>query len=209
MLRTALISVAALAVALPAMAADKYVPNIIAQPAAAKTKEQVWTGAYIEAAAGIASQNVEVDAFDLNLGDTAFSSHFGLGFDKLFNDRWLIGGFGRIQRDAVSIDAFGAEADVDYSYNLGVRFGIVPRNDVLFYGLVGHQWDKLDLSAGGDSMDLKRNGWMFGGGIEAALTNHIFLGVEASTVVYSDESVEDIEIDSDNWRSVATLKYKF
>lgn len=194
-----------------ALAADLSAPAIAEPASPVKTKHNLWTGAYVEGAVGLASENVEASGFgsSIDLGDTAFSGHFGIGFDKLLAERWLVGGFARIQRDAVSIDAFGAEAEVDYSWSLGARFGIVPRNDVLLYGLVGYQWDEIDFKMDGDGASEKRDGWVLGGGIEAALTNHLFIGAEVSTTLYEDESMEDIKIESDNWRSVVSLKYKF
>lgn len=174
----------------------------------AEVKKDLWSGFYIEGGVGATSSNVEV-ADMITLGDISYAAHVGVGYDLLVAPRIVLGVLGRLAIEDASHDFGGLNiADTQYSYMLGARAGFVPTKDWMLYALVGYKWSELDFNNQLGIGDTTRGGVVLGGGIEAFLTENMFVGFEATTTMYDDESVGGINIDSNDYTGVLRFGFK-
>lgn len=164
-----------------AKAADLAKP----QPAPAAVEDvapakSVWTGLYIEGGLGITSSTVDAGPIGgptlLSIGDSAISGHVGIGYDHMLMPHIVVGLLARAEMSDLSYSVFSEKlAKRDLEYMVGGRIGFVPRSDWMIYGLGGYRYSNLDIVQQPNS---KQNGWVVGAGLEAMMTDHVFVGLE-------------------------------
>lgn len=154
----------------------------------------VWTGFYIEGGFGMAISELDIGAVGggtlATLGDSAWAGHIGVGYDQVVSPGFLLGVLGRIELDDVGYSLGGTSlAETEVSYVVGARAGWIPREDAMIYLLLGYKFSDLDLSGAVGGGDVSRDGFVFGGGIELMLTDHVGLGLEYTQTWIDDETV--------------------
>jgi opacity protein-like surface antigen len=120
-----------------------------------------------------------------------------LGYDQVLFNRFLVGVFGEYNWSAID------GKDSDWAAGGRVGFIIAPR--VMAYGLLGY--------AQADYGDVTFEGIRYGGGIEAALTENVFIGAQYTHTDYDTETLINtpslkVDADLDEDRVMATLKVK-
>lgn len=174
----------------------------------AQAKRDLWTGFYVEGGLGATSSNVEIENM-VTLGDISYAAHIGIGYDMLIAKHIVVGAFGRLALEDISHDVGGFNvADTQYSYMVGARAGFTPRNDWMLYALVGYKWSELDFNNQITNSDADRGGFVLGGGIEAFLTDSLFVGFEVTTTMYDDETLQGVKIDSDEYTGMMRFGFK-
>lgn len=195
-----------------AYAADKggseyYDPTTIA--AEAPSKKALWTGAYIEGGFGMTASNVEIAGM-VTLGDTAWAGHVGIGYDHMISPHIVVGILGRAEINEIKHEIGGLTlADTQVEYLVGGRVGWVPRSDWMLYVLAGYRFSELDLNnnIGGD---VSSNAWVVGGGIEAMVTDHVFIGLEYTAALGESENVGGVvSVETTDHAGKARLGFKF
>lgn len=208
-LRTAAVAIAAFVLwHAPAKAADLAMPSVSVPEEIAKgpTKADVWTGVYVEGGLGVTSSNVEAGGL-LTLGDNAWSGHLGLGADWMFSKHLVAGLWGRVHMDDVSFSIANTKlADTKLHYSVGGRLGFVPRDDWMVYALLGYRFASLDTVG---APDIDTNAWLVGGGIEAMLTDHWFIGLEAQAALGQSDTLGGVKIEATDYSGTARLGFKF
>lgn len=165
MMRTVL---AALAVAgalalTPAHAADKSGPAIIPDITPVSSN----ASCYVQALAGGSVVAADVGAvLPASLSAQSWSVAGGLGCDLKF-DRVVVGAYGRID---FPVDTSGSLIDADRSWQVGARIGVIQYG-YMPYLTAGYERSEFSLA----NIDLTRDSWYVGGGIELMLTNHLSL----------------------------------
>lgn len=217
-LMTGIAMAGVVAIASTAHAADKggayYDPvAAVTAPAADGAK---FHGLSIEAGLGITSSNVDVGVVGggtlATLGDSSWSGHLGIGYDWQMSNL-VLGVFGRVAMNDLGYSFAGAKVgDTDVDYMLGGRIGWVPRasGDWMLYGLVAYKWADIDVLVPGVG-DASANSWVIGGGIEAMLTDHVYLGAEITADVSPDgDTVGGIaNVESENYAGTLRVGYRF
>ncbi len=147
-----------------------------------------WTGAYIGANLGYGWANA--GAFD----DDGFVGGGQLGFNYQFSNNVVLGIEGDMDATGMS---FGGN-DVDYTITGRGRLGYAF-DRWMVYGTGGVAYAK----AGG----FNDTGWVAGGGVEWAATNHIVPGIEYLHYGFGNFDNTGFDADADVIR--ARLSYKF
>ena len=132
-----------------------------------------------------------------------------IGIDQQIG-HWVVGAFGSYDlsnmetnatfNDFPSGDSFSARIEKDDEWSLGLRAGRLLSERTLLYGLIAYTQTDYDFTASPDVEGLRNHvtfdGVSFGAGIEHALTNNVFIGIEGVHTVYQDETIFD-SYDSD------------
>lgn len=193
--RWAAIAVAITVCSSNAGAADLLRPSKAAAPAAVEDvapAKSIWTGLYIEGGLGITSSTVDAGPIGgptlLSIGDSAISGHVGIGYDHMLMPHIVVGVLARAQIDNLDYKAIDTSmADRDIEYMVGGRLGFVPRSDWMIYGLAGYRFANLDFV---DQPNANQNGWVLGAGLEAMLTDHMFIGLEYTANLTGKDTVD-------------------
>lgn len=158
-------------------------------------------GGEIEAISALGFDGVSADGL-VGGGIIGFDAACGV---KLRCGAWIEGGLSNVATtygsyDLITQDYFGAA---------GIRLGVVHGNS-LIYTRAGYQL--AEWSSDLTSVDISTQSWLFGGGIETALSKKLSIGanvdylllndVEASGVNYSDY------IDADGVRATVRLVFR-
>jgi len=195
--------------------ADYYDPvAAVAQGPAAKKHN--FSGVSVELGAGITSSTAEVGPVGgptfLNIGDSAWYGHVGLGYDWQ-NGPLVLGIHGRAAMSDINYSVFGTKAgDTEVEYMLLGRVGWVPRpnGDWMLYLLGGYKWADIDLVSGLGGTDPSKNSWVLGGGVELMLTDNVFAGVELlADVAPQDDTISGINVETTDYTGVARIGYRF
>lgn len=151
--------------ATPAVAADKAGPAIMPSitPAASSTScyAQALGGGSIVAAGG--------NVLPASLSAQSWSLAGGIGCDLKF-DKVVVGAFGRIE---FPVDTSGSLIDADKSWQVGARLGVMQYG-YMPYVLAGYESSEFSVA----NLDITRDGFFVGGGLELMLTNHLSLTTE-------------------------------
>lgn len=190
--RWAAIAVAITVCSSNAGAADLLRPSKAAAPAAVEDvapAKSIWTGLYIEGGLGMTSSGMEISsggkAFSYN--DTSWVGHIGVGYDHMILPHIVVGVLARAQIDNLDYKIGSTPlADRDIEYMVGGRLGFVPRQDWMIYGLAGYRFANLDIVK---APNANENGWVLGAGIEAMLTDHVFVGLEYTANLTGKDTV--------------------
>jgi outer membrane immunogenic protein len=120
-----------------------------------------------------------------------------VGYDRLIHDCFLIGAFTDVDwygdHDHTTNSAFDVDADLDWVWSIGGRFGALVTPRVLLYGVGGYTQASLDSNVAihsGPSLfhsdDL--HGWFVGAGSELRLHKRFSLKLEYRFADYGDEN---------------------
>ena len=167
MKRLALALCALFLLATPAFAQTKAKTK--AAPAVSAEAATFATGCYVGARAGHAA--VDVGALDAR--SATFGAAVGCDY-RISGSQLMIGVVGDVMASSAS---FGGGVDIDYSWFVGARGGLLLSESMLAYGLVGYTSADGSLPAG---VSLKGLTW--GGGLEVMVTKHISLQGEVRRI---------------------------
>jgi len=148
---------------------------------------------------GSGTPGASVELFGLNGLDSSGVTGGGqLGVD-MQRGRFVFGAFG-------SYDMSGAETTVSVAgtelkaiekgdeWSLGVRAGLLVNPRTLAYVLAAYTESEFTYAGIGEmgaAKDVTHSGLTVGGGVEFAVTNNIFLGVEGTHTFYDKETLAD------------------
>src|SRR5690606_780968 len=124
------------------------------------------TSCYVQGLAGGAITSSGDDTLPVSLSAQSWSVAAGLGCDVKF-DRIVIGAFGRIE---FPVDTSGSLIEADKSWQVGGRVGYI-QHGYMPYLTAGYESSEFSFNA----LDLTREGWFVGGGLELMLTSHLSL----------------------------------
>ncbi len=200
----------------PSRAADTFGASgdHLATAASAPTRGDLWTGLSIEAGFGMTASAVDIGAPGvgtlLTLGDTAWAGHLGIGYDHMISRHLVVGVLARAEINELAYSVAGTKlGDTDIEYTVGARVGWVPRSDWMIYALAGYRFGKLDLAAGFG--DTSKNGWVLGGGVEAMMTDNVFVGLEYAAALGDSERVANtpVSLEATEHTGKVRLGYRF
>jgi len=151
-------------IASPAHAADKSGPAIIPDLTPVSTA----TSCYVQGLAGgaITSSTPDGAVLPVSLSAQSWSVAAGLGCDLRF-DRVVVGAFGRLE---FPVDTSGSLIEADKSWQVGARVGYL-KHGYMPYLMAGYESSEFSFA----NLDLRRDGWFVGGGLELMLTSHLSL----------------------------------
>lgn len=149
-----------------------------------------WTGMYVEGAIGATTSLGELGvagcADCITLGENGYQAHAGIGYDVMVMPKVVVGALARIGVDDIEHKAFGLTiAEQNEYYVLAARAGFVPTSNWMIYGLAGWKWSELETIG----PNFSRGGLLLGAGIEVMATDKVFLGIEANTTLYGDDTI--------------------
>lgn len=144
-----------------------------------------------------------------------------IGYDRAFG-RYLIGVFGGYDfsnmETMASIDGLGTlKLEKENEWTVGARAGVIVAPRTLVYGLAGYTQTEYKFSGAGGGFSQDFDGITAGGGIEFALSDKVFMGLEYTHTFYGKETLIDVsdELGSlkvtdklDEDKIMATLKIK-
>jgi hypothetical protein len=199
------VSLAALVVAAPALAADLK-GDAASQGSAPAAKGAAFTGLSLYGFAGGEFANVSVDGLD-GIGADGLTGGLGLGYDVACGGAlrcgvWIEGGASNVAvtyggADLLSEDYFGAA---------GARVGVVWGSS-LVYGRAGYQLS--EWSSDLTTQNISTQWWLVGGGIETRLREHLSIGVDATYLRLNaaDVGIQSVTGDVDGTEALrATLR---
>jgi outer membrane immunogenic protein len=185
-------TVAAFALSAGAIGTAYAADAVVEQPPAAPVPEVVpvfsWTGVYLGANVGYGWANAGPD------DDNGFVGGGQIGYNYEFSNHLVLG----IEGD---MDATGWQFggnDVDYTITGRARLGYAF-DRWMVYGTGGVAYAKAG--------EFNDTGWVAGGGVEWAATDHIIPGIEYLHYGFSDFDHTGIDADADVIR--ARLSFKF
>jgi outer membrane immunogenic protein len=216
-----------------------------------------WTGFWLGAGIGANANMVEQTSKDYNLsvndpnaqlqwassmderGAEGFMGSVGLGYDWQIRDRWVLGfftdfDFGKVENSFTgsgNTDSTVYDFEQNWSWNIGLRLGLVTTNTSMLYGLIGYSRTQLDFSynftntTNGSfnySEEVDYNGLILGVGLEHDLGNGFSIKGEYRYINYGEENFLDgtrqtdfsptfevDDFDPDTHAVRLTLAYKF
>jgi opacity protein-like surface antigen len=133
------------------------------------------------------------------LNSAGFIGGAQVGYDQQIG-RFVIGVFGSYDWSNMetTLDvlpgtplAFGGSYEKQDEWSLGARAGILVNPKTLTYLSVAYTETTYELNGGGSSKEFDYSGVSVGGGIEYALTNNIFVGLDYTHTFYGEETLFD------------------
>jgi outer membrane immunogenic protein len=186
-------AVATLAISAAAATAARAADVVAEQPPVPAAPVVVpvfsWTGVYLGANLGYGWANTNVGG-----DDNGFVGGGQIGYNYEFDNHLVLGIEGDM--DATGME-FGGN-DVNYTISGRARLGYAF-DRWMVYGTGGVAYAKAD--------DFNDTGWVAGGGVEWAATDHIVTGLEYLHYGFSDFDHTGVDADADVIR--ARLSYKF
>ena len=182
-----------------------------------------WTGFYLSGSAGVSGLVRELSTpllpgLSLNgIGAEGLVGSLGVGYDHDFGN--MVAGVqlrGRVL--GVSTDLtfgpFSGSADETYGIDVVGRLGYKFTDAAMIYGLAGYSYAKFDLTSNltGSISTPDSSGFVIGAGIETAVTEHVFTGVEYRYADYGKIDVLGLgalNVEPSSHTGEVTLKYKF
>jgi len=203
--------------------------------ASANEPKTNWTGCYVGASVGMAStiNNASIDVVGGpsilgidGLGSSGASFGGQVGCDMLVSKQFVIGAWRSYdwhnQEWSISSGLIGgalATMSVDSVWAIGGRAGVLVNDNVLIYGLVGYtQMETSGVRVPLLAMNLSTSdfsGMVFGGGMEMALGNGLFLTGEYRYSRFDSEAaafipnVINLNMEPDMHSVSARLSYRF
>jgi outer membrane immunogenic protein len=185
-----------------------------------------WTGAYVGGQVGWtnAGHTVSLDGPGgtlVELDGIASSGLIGggrVGID-FARGRFLVGAFADYNFSDASTDLeIGGtnllSVEKEDEWTAGIRAGMIVAPRTLVYGLVGYTQTTYSFNVPGGGIDVDYDGVTAGAGVEFAVANGVFLGLEGSHTFYDEETVLPlgggfaIKDELDETRVMGTLKVK-
>jgi opacity protein-like surface antigen len=121
-----------------------------------------------------------------------------IGFDYQIGRRFVVGVFGSY--DLSQMDTTASIVGIDFDliekgdeWSIGARAGFLLHPRVMAYVLAAYteaEWTFGDAALGGDK-EVTFSGVTVGGGLEYALTQNVFLGIEGTHTFYGEEKIFD------------------
>lgn len=151
-------------IATPALSADKAGPAIIPDLTPVSTA----TSCFVQGLAGgaITSSTPDGAVLPVSLSAQSWSVAAGLGCDLRF-DRVVVGAFGRME---FPVDTSGSLIEADKSWQVGARVGYL-KHGYMPYVVAGYESSEFSFA----NLDLTRDGWFVGAGLELMLTPNLSL----------------------------------
>lgn len=198
-----------------AYAADKYAPPYSANTSLPDTAQArvgvqsrvgVLNGSvfqnvtcYIGVIAG--TESATVSAGGLDLGDNGFAGGGFLGC-QMANGKLVYGLEGDITFSNLSPDLANAVlTDTEYLASLRGRLGYVIGN-ALLYATAGMAWSDVDITTALAADNELLTGFVYGGGVELAVTDNVFLRLEGLRYDFSGELFNSLGVKADTTRDV-------
>jgi len=134
------------------------------------------------------------------LNSTGIVGDIRAGYDQQLSNRFLVGifgtyGFSNMDADgsAAGVGSFKLERGDDWS--VGARAGVLVNDSTLLYALAAYTQTEYDLSLTDGAATLSKtttfDGITVGAGIELAVANNVFLGIEGTHTFYGEETIFD------------------
>jgi outer membrane immunogenic protein len=142
----------------------------------------------------VAASSKEVESID-GLNSSGITGGAQLGYDQQLG-RFVVGVFGSY--DLSSMDTTGSDGTDDFTlidkgdeWSVGARFGYLLHPRVLAYVLAAYTQADWTFHDGDDEKEITFDGVTVGGGLEYALTQNVFLGIEGTHTFYGKEKISD------------------
>jgi outer membrane immunogenic protein len=149
-----------------------------------------------------------------------------VGYDQQMG-RFVVGAFGTYGFNDMSTSISGGGINVNLAekgeeWSVGARAGLLVNERTLAYILAAYtesDYSFSGINATGDAKEVTFSGVTVGGGVEFALTQNVFLGVEGTHTFYGEETIADnyvaatntgttLEDELSETRVMGTLKIK-
>jgi opacity protein-like surface antigen len=125
-----------------------------------------------------------------------------IGFDYQIGRRFVVGVFGSYDLSQMDTTASIVGIDLDLiekgdEWSIGARAGFLLHPRVMAYVLAAYteaEWTFGDAALGGDK-EVTFSGVTVGGGLEYAVTQNVFLGIEGTHTFYGAETIFDTGTD--------------
>ena len=177
-----------------ALASSAYAADAVATDTAAAGFD--WSGVYIGFGGGVGAvlnglqvpgSPGSIDAF----GGDGFFGEATIGYDYLVSDRFLIGAFADARFGNLGGDLwlFGPDTSLEskYGFDGGLRLGYLVTPNTLGFVSGGYSWQRLEISAAGDSLSWNADGYFVGAGLETVLADNWTLKSEYRYSNYGSE----------------------
>ena len=200
----------------PAIAADIYVPPAEVQFDAPYD----WSGPFAGIYGGGGAIVNEITLGGANLdgvgGEGVFGGAFA-GYDFQVG-RFVLGLQGEIGisdiRTTASVPGFALESSSDWDWSISARAG-VPFQRALLYGIAGYTWTEyeVEITSGGGTATFTEeyDGWHVGAGVDVAVTDRVFAGVEYRYTELSGEdwSVSGLDVEPSSHTGRLRVGFRF
>lgn len=164
-----------------ALAADKYAP-----PATTPSFNQAISAFTCYLGATVGSEAATVSAGGLDLGDNGFNGGAFAGCQNK-TGRIVYGIEGDVTFSNLSPDLANVViAESEYLASVRARLGYIIGN-ALLYATAGVAFSDLDITALGTKTGQSQTGFVYGGGIELDVTEHLFIRLEGLRYDFSGE----------------------
>jgi outer membrane immunogenic protein len=145
-----------------------------------------WTGFYGGIGAGYGASNTSIylpppsGYTETGAGAEGLSGVLSAGFDYQFGASIVAGIVADAAVNGATTDFFGGGIAFDQPRSLSLRgrLGYLLSGDTLIFASAGWSASRADFSAGGFEKSDTLNGFVFGGGIETMVTEHVALRAE-------------------------------
>ena len=199
--------------ATPAMAADIYVPVAEAQPVQAHD----WSGLYLGVYGGAGAIVNEITAGPLSLNGIGGEGVFGgamAGYDFQMGN-FVIGAQGEIGignlETSLAVPGFALDASPTWDYSISLRGGMLVHERALLYLIGGYTHAEYEVNIPGASFEQDYDGWHVGTGLDVAITDSMFAGIEYRYTQLSGESwtVGGLDVEPSSHTGRLRVGYKF
>lgn len=197
-MRTVIGAAVAALLSTSAIAADKGGPVDLVPPLPAVSSA---TSCYVQALAGSSVSTVGSDALPESLSASGWTIGAGVGCDLKFQ-RVVIGALARIE---LPVDTDGTLVDMDKSWMVAGRLGYMLNTGLMIYGLVGYESSELSLA----SIDIAKDGFVVGGGIEAMISKHWSFNAEYTNTIVDDTTIGGFSVKPESHKARLGLTYRF
>jgi outer membrane immunogenic protein len=157
-----------------------------------------WSGFFVSGGIGAGGlvHELSIAGGSLNgIGAEGVFGSLGAGYDQELGYDIVVGVEASAYLSSISstLSAPGVSGSIDQQYNYDIvgRIGFKLNESAMLYGLAGYSRAHFDVSssAAGSVYDWDANGYVLGAGIETALTDHVFAGLEYRYRQYEDQDI--------------------
>jgi outer membrane immunogenic protein len=184
-----------------------------------------WTGFYVGGALGAGAVVHDLEIFggaaDFNgIGGEGVFGELNVGYDHDFGT-WVAGVMvdGRYSGIESTLEIGGGgpsiDAKADYGFDVLVRAGMKMNETTLAYVIGGYSWQNFEVegSSGiGTIVEWDSSGFSIGGGLEAAVTDNMTVGIEYRYSQFDGEDFDSgglFELEPSFHTTRVGVKYKF
>jgi outer membrane immunogenic protein len=186
-----------------------------------------WTGFYVGGALGAGAVVHDIKLFDdeanLNgLGGEGVFGELSAGYDYDFGS-WVLGAVVDARYSGIEstldLGSGGASASIDakadYGFDILARAGVKMTESTLAYVIGGYSWQNFEIEGSdgiGSLVEWDSSGFSVGGGLEAAVTDKVTVGIEYRYSQYDGEDFDSgglLELEPSFHTTRVGVKYKF